>query len=167
MRCLVLRAAIRILFANVKFSKWTHSRLTSLYRRLLYFWSISTHISAQVRSAATSEGDGTRQNGVSAFAFVVCHHLSWTSFRFYSFGVSRVVYLRVFAQWMLHWCRVSGSTARETFPCTHLPMPCMRLDKQQVPFFKSSVWPGRESNPACFGGACSTSCTTQKQKWQT
>jgi len=36
---------------------------------------------------------------------------------------------------------------RKRFPCTN-PLTSSRLDKPQVPFLKSSVWPGRESNPS-------------------
>jgi len=77
---------------------------------------------------------------------------------FTSFGVSPVfcgTHLRLLepttwlhSQWMLHWWRVSGSTARELFPCIHPLTPSTRLDKLQVPFVKSSVWPYRELNPA-------------------
>ena len=34
-----------------------------------------------------------------------------------------------------------------TFPFTQPSTPSTRLDRSQVPFFKSSVWPDRESNP--------------------
>jgi len=54
--------------------------------------------------------------------------------------------LRRVLWWMLHWWRVSGSTARELFPCTHQSTPSTRVDTPQVPFIKSSVWPDRESN---------------------
>jgi len=40
-----------------------------------------------------------------------------------------------------------GSTSSELFPCTHPLRSSTRLSRPQVPFFKSSVWPDRESNP--------------------
>ena len=53
----------------------------------------------------------------------------------------------LFSQLMWHWWRVNGSTASQPFPCTHQSTPSTRLDWPQEPFFKSSVWPDRESNP--------------------
>ena len=46
-----------------------------------------------------------------------------------------------------HWWRVSGSTARELFPCTLPSTLSTRLERPQVSFFKFSAWPDRESNP--------------------
>ena len=41
---------------------------------------------------------------------------------------------------VLHSWRVSGSAAREPFPCTHPLTPSARLVRPQVPFCKPSVW---------------------------
>jgi len=50
----------------------------------------------------------------------------------------------------------SHSVAREPFPT-----PSTMLDRLQVPFFKSSVWPDRNRTPlTSFRGVCSTKCTT-------
>jgi len=43
--------------------------------------------------------------------------------------------------------RWHGSTAREHFPCTRSLTLSTRLDRLQVPFVKSSVWPDWKSNP--------------------
>ena len=86
-------------------------------------------------------------------------HLStiWLDSFFHTpLGVSRVVWgahLRwpapwvtwLFEQWMLQWWPVSGSNAREPFPCAHPLTPNTRLSGQQVLFFKSSVWPDQDT----------------------
>jgi len=70
---------------------------------------------------------------------------------------------RLLSHWMLHWWRVNGSTARGTLPCTHPSTPSTRLGRPQVPFFKSSVWPRRESNQAyhcqCHGKFVILACS--------
>jgi len=48
------------------------------------------------------------------------------------------------------WWGVNSSTARKSFSCTHThthTMPSSTLDRLQAPFFKSSTWLDRESNP--------------------
>jgi len=51
------------------------------------------------------------------------------------------------SQWMLHWWRVSGSTARELLRRTHPSTSRTKLDNPQIPFFKSLGWSDREPNP--------------------
>jgi len=49
---------------------------------------------------------------------------------------------------------VNGSTQREPFPCTHLPMPSTRLDRPHVLFLNSPVRPDRDRiQSASFDGA--------------
>ena len=80
------------------------------------------------------------------------HDFTFVETRFcISFGVLRVacgVHLRLLAQratrlpsqWILHWWRVSGSTARKPLSrSTHPLTLSTRMDRQQVPIFKSSA----------------------------
>jgi len=56
-------------------------------------------------------------------------------------------------------CAGGESTAAHTrtFPHSLPSTPSTTMGRSQIPFLKSSVWPGRESNtqPTSFGGACS------------
>jgi len=54
---------------------------------------------------------------------------------------------RFLSQWMLHWWQDNASAVREPLHCTHQSTPSTRSDRPQM-FFKCSVWPDRESNPA-------------------
>ena len=76
--------------------------------------------------------------------------------RFYTpCGMSRVVYISaclstgLLSQWMLHWWRVNGSTARETFlaPNHQLLVRCCTSGKYR--FSRLRFWPDQESNPTC------------------
>jgi len=49
-------------------------------------------------------------------------------------------------QWILHRWQTIGSTAHEAL--RRILMPITRPDRPKEPFFKSSVWPDRESNPS-------------------
>jgi len=66
---------------------------------------------------------------------------------------------QLLSQWILHWWRASGSTIRLAWTVSlhSSSSPSTRLDRAQVPFFKSSVRPGGEPR---FGGVCSTNCIT-------
>ena len=82
-------------------------------------------------------------------------------------GVSRVVCgahlcslgpggTRLLSWWMLHWWQVNGSTARESFPCTHPSTPSVRLHRSQASFYKPLVRPHREFKYTYqLSGACS------------
>ena len=54
---------------------------------------------------------------------------------------------QLLSQWMLHWWQAECNAAQEALPHTCPLTLSTRLDKLKVPFFKSSVWPGRYSNP--------------------
>jgi len=48
------------------------------------------------------------------------------------------------SQWMEHLWQVNGNPVHAPNACTNTPMASIRLDRLQVPFFKSLVWPNRE-----------------------
>jgi len=92
------------------------------------------------------------------FLLLLLKHFQWCTSRFVlTFGVSRVVcgaHLGLLcasgqaAMFVVNVAlvEVSGSTTCEAFLCTHPLTPSSRLDKLQLLFFKSWVWPHRESN---------------------
>jgi len=53
-----------------------------------------------------------------------------------------------FRKVLAHWCEVNSSSAHEPLSYPNSLKPRVRLDRSQVPFFNSSVWPDRDSNPA-------------------
>ena len=64
--------------------------------------------------------------------------------------------MRLLSQWMLHWWQTN-----EVFPRTHSLTSNTRLNRPQLPFFKSSVWPltGIWTYSTTFSGARSISLT--------
>jgi len=81
------------------------------------------------------------------------------------FGVSRVVCgahirliapwaTRLLSQWILHWWRVSGSTACEPFPCADTARGW--IGRKYDFLFLRNDQTGIRTHPTSFGGACST-----------
>ena len=64
------------------------------------------------------------------------------------FWVSRVVWGRPYPLTLHHWPSDYGSTSRDAFPCTHPLTSSTRLDRSQVPFFNSLVWPKTGTGPS-------------------
>jgi len=54
----------------------------------------------------------------------------------------------MYAALVLLWWQADGSFERVTFSCTYPLTSSTMVERWQMQFFKSSVWPDRESNRA-------------------